>query len=292
MLAVPLTFTLCLITAISRILLKKGLVQSNALTGMVVSLVVGWVALAITSAILLPANTQFDLRSILFFAGIGLVAPPVVRYLTYIGVDRLGASRSDPVRSLTPFFAILFAILFLREEATIYVFLGAGLIFAGVLLLSRGGGGAGEPRSWKTTDLLYPLGAAILAGAVANLRKYGSGMMDSPVLAAFVAATSAIFAFGIFLFASGKWRKVTLDRGSAKYFILSGICTSATDVLDILVLKLGKITVVSPLLATSPLFIILLSHLFLRGVEKVTWSLVLGAIVIFCGVEVILLYVH
>lgn len=113
-----LVLLLCLLTSISRIFLKKGMVKSNALTGMVASLLVGW--LALVSACLLYADfSKLTLRGGLFFALIGIVAPPAVRYLTYKGIDSLGAARSDPLRSLTPFFAILFAGFFLPKKSAL-----------------------------------------------------------------------------------------------------------------------------------------------------------------------------
>lgn len=286
---ITLTLILCLITAVSRILLKRGIEGSNALTGMVFSLVIGWLALTTIAVATVPL-AAFNLKGVLFFALIGLVAPPVVRYLTYIGVERVGAARSDPVRALTPLFAILFAMLFLGEKAGPAVFWGTLLIIFGVYFLSREGGVPYlSGRKWRKTDLLFPFGAAVLAGLVANMRKWGGGVLPSPVLAATVAATSAIFVFGIFLGVTGRWRNVKLGRASGKLLFLSGLLTSATDVLDLMALNRGRVSVVVPMLATTPLFIIVLSHFFLKGIEKITLYLVAGAITIIGGVELILM---
>ena len=139
---IALTLCLCLLTAVSRILLKHGIESSNALTGMVVSLIIGWIALTLASLFTVPLSA-FNTKGVLFFALIGLVAPPVVRYLTYIGVERLGAARSDPVRALTPLFAVVFAMLFLGEKVGLNAFWGTLLIIGGVWLLSREGGRGG-----------------------------------------------------------------------------------------------------------------------------------------------------
>lgn len=283
-------FFICLISAISRIMLKRGMHASNALTGMVVSLVIGWIVLAgLTLALVSPSS--YNLKGILFFSMIGIIAPPVVRYLTYIGIDRLGASRSDQLRSLTPFFAIYFAVIFLNEPLNAAILAGTVCIFSGVLLISHDGlKNQQGHRRWHLLDLFPPILAALLAGVVANLRKYGNTLLDSPLLAATVAATSALFVFGTFMGLTGNRKKLQFDATSSKYFILSGICTSATDVLDLVALKSGKVSVVIPLLATSPLFVIILSHLFLKGIEKVTWIIVLSGLLIVAGVELILIF--
>jgi uncharacterized membrane protein len=281
-----LALILCLITALSRVLLMRGMAQSNPLTGMVASLLVG--CLVLDGAALLTADfSTVTWQGVGFFAMIGVIAPPVVRYLTYIGIHRVGPAHSDPVRSLTPFFAILFAILFLGETANISIVGGTILIFLGVLFLSRN---AAANSKFRKTDLLFPLAAAILAGGVANLRKFGTGLLDSPLIAAAVAATSAVFVFAVFLVGAGKLKDLKVNRSSGIYFLLSGICTSLTDVLDIMILQKGKVSIVSPLLASSPLFVIVLSHFLLKELEKVTAKLVIGALLIFAGVEVILIY--
>lgn len=288
--AALLTLFLCLITAVSRVFLKKGLRTSNALTGMVASIVIGAVALDLTALLLVPWPQHATWHGFAFFAGIGVIAPPVVRYLTYVGIDRLGASRSDPVRSLTVFFAIFFAIVFLGEPFDVRIMLGAGLIFLGVVFISRPDGkpATETQRAWKTRDLLFPLGAAVVAGAVANLRKHGATLLDSPIVAAAVAATSAVIVFAVFLVVTGKHRQIKLDANSRKFFLIAGLCTALTDVLDLVVLKMGSVSVVVPLLAASPLFVILLSYFFLKDLEKITPVLVMGALTIFAGVQVIL----
>lgn len=284
--AAILTLFLCCITGISRVFLKKGIESSNHQTAMVYSLVIGVIVLGIATATSVPA-ADFNWAGIGFFALIGMVAPPLVRSLTYIGVDRLGASRSDPVRSLTPFFAILFAAIFLGEVLTLPVILGASLIFAGVVMISRRSK-SDTSKPWKSSDLLFPLAAALLAGVVASSRKYGSSLLPSSILAATAAACSGALVYGLYMLFTGSYKKITLDRRSGTYFLLAGLCTSATDVLDILVLKMGKVMVVSPLLASSPLFVILFSHLFLKDVEKITPMLLIGALIIFGGIQVIM----
>lgn len=286
--AASLTMVLCLITAISRIFLKKGLQTSNAITGMVMSIIIGAFALGVAALFFSPWPQNADWRGFAFFAMIGVVAPPVVRYLTYIGIDRLGASRSDPARSLTVFFAIFFAIIFLDEAFDPKIILGAVLTFVGVIFLSRPEKGtAEEARKWDAKDFLYPIGAAVLSGAVANLRKYGAGLLDAPIIAAAVAAASAVIVFGLFLLFTGRHSEIRLNANSWKYFLLAGVCTAVTDVLDLVALKLGSVSVVSPLLASSPLFVIALSHLFLKDVEKINRTVIVGALTIFIGIQII-----
>ena len=282
-----LTLFICVITAVSRVFLKRGMQNSTPLMGMVVSLILGCVILWTVALLTTPLNGH-DPKGILYFALIGTVAPPLVRYLTYIGIDRVGASRSDQLRSLTPFFAILFAVVIFGENLNLFMVFAAVLIFSGVVVISQNQMGEKKATDFKKQDLLYPLLAAIVAGVIANMRKLGTGLLAYPVLAAAIAATSAVVVFLVFLIISGKIRELSPKQLLGKHFIFAGLLTSATDVLDLMVLKRGQVSVVVPLLATTPLFVLLLSHIYLRDLEKINRRLVIGAVLIFGGIQVIL----
>jgi uncharacterized membrane protein len=290
MLAILVALSICLISAISRIWLRLGMDKSNALTGMVFSLVIGWIALSIFTFFLVPAEA-YNWQGVLFFAMIGVIAPPIVRYFTYLGIDTLGPAWSDQLRSLTPFFAIFFAIIFLKEPASLWLFLSTAAIFSGVILLVRTQAGlAGQSRHWKVVHIFYPVLGALFAGGVANLRKVGGTMLESSLLGATVAATSGLIVFALFLLVTRKWRNLVVESKSGKYFVAAGFCTGATDVLDLVALKHGRVSVVVPILATSPLFVLVLSRLFLGRREQITLKLVMSALLIFAGVETIILF--
>ncbi len=76
-------------------------------------------------------------------------------------------------------------------------------------------------------------------------------------------------------------------RKGIVFLLLSG-CFSALGVaLFYYTLSIAPVVVVSPLVGTHPLFAILFSYLFLRGLERVTLRLVLGALMVTAGVAVI-----
>ena len=55
-------------------------------------------------------------------------------------------------------------------------------------------------------------------------------------------------------------------------------------------LDLGKVVVVIPISSTGPLFSLTLTVLFLKGVERVTLKIVLGATLIISGVILLTLW--
>jgi drug/metabolite transporter (DMT)-like permease len=57
--------------------------------------------------------------------------------------------------------------------------------------------------------------------------------------------------------------------------------------LTIVGLSLGAVSVVTPLTATAPIFVLLLSPFLLRGVEIMTARVVIGTVLIVAGVYLI-----
>lgn len=278
----------CFVTSLSRIFLKKGLMDSNAITGMVFSLLFGWMTL-LGVFIAQFSQQTLSMKGVLFFSAIGIIAPPVVRYFTYLGVEKLGPSRSDPIRSLTPLFAVVFSFFLFEEKFNASSLWATVFIVIGAYFLSRDGRSE-EKKLFNMSDLLWPLIAALLAGIVSNLRKIGMNLEISSVAAALVAASSAIVTFGLFLLYRQNYKRLILKKSSMNYLIITGVLVSVTDVIDLIALKSSKVSIVAPLLATTPLFVILLSWLFLKNIEKFTANLLLGASMISAGVGLVVMY--
>jgi drug/metabolite transporter, DME family len=94
-------------------------------------------------------------------------------------------------------------------------------------------------------------------------------------------------AFTIFLLASGN-RQAMVPRGrSLAYFIAAGVAENAAVFLGLVALNLGTVSVVAPLSSTAPIFVLVMSFFFLRGVERVSGRVVLGTLLMVLGVYLI-----
>lgn len=61
-------------------------------------------------------------------------------------------------------------------------------------------------------------------------------------------------------------------------FLLAGIFETLGILLVMLALSVGQVVVVSPIVATSPLWILLGTWFFLQGIERLTLKTIIGAI--------------
>jgi uncharacterized membrane protein len=201
------------------------------------------------------------------------------RFLRFLSIDKVGAPVAAAINNLNPFISTGLAILLLGEHVTLPILAGTSVIVFGTILLSLSGRYVG----FRPRHLWYPFLSAFCFGSVAIIRKIGL-LHAHPVFALSVNITTAFIAFTAYLAASGNLGAVRCDRKSLRYFLVAGITENGGVLLGLIALGLGQVSVVTPLSGTAPLFVLLLTFLYLRGVEQLTGRIVLGTILIVLGV--------
>jgi uncharacterized membrane protein len=66
-------------------------------------------------------------------------------------------------------------------------------------------------------------------------------------------------------------------------FLIAGSLETLGILLGIVALSVGQVVVVSPIIATSPLWVVLGSRLFLRDIERLTVRTIFGAVSVVAG---------
>ena len=265
--------------AMSFILSKRGLRYSTPITITFVSLfmqtfVLGGIAVTITGV---PSTTAF-VFSLFIIAG---VLQMVVRQLTYIGIEKIGAARSGPIRASVPLWSAAVAIFFLGERMTAPIALGTALVVGGILLISwRSDETVKDFRPWY---VIAPLLAAILGGVVYPLRRYALKFSDDPIYFGAIVGVVGLLCTVLFLALPTTKDRLVWHRPSLGYFIVGGSLESLGLLLVLYALSFGPVVMVTPLTATLPLWVVIGSRLFLRDVEKITQRTVVGAILVVVG---------
>lgn len=283
-LAIVLALLMALITASSNVVLKKGFFKVDPFIAVYFSVIISTVLLWILTFLFVPKSFFLNYKAIIVFAAIGSFAPTLVRTWTYYGIHKLGAGRAAPLRAMTPFFATIMAILFLKETPRLGIFLGIFLIILGVVLLSKKENS--DFTHWKLHHLLYPLAAAFLAGFAANLRKYGLNLMPQPIFASTIAASSSLVILTIYVALKYKKENILFfqHKKEMMFIFAAALLTTAGEIVDLSALLYGKVSLVVPIFAVTPLIIVFLSRTFLKKQEVVTRRLVFASILIIFGI--------
>jgi DME family drug/metabolite transporter len=242
---------------------------------------VGTVGLWLAVLVLAPSD-RTELRGILYFILAGLVGTTAGRLLRFVSIEQVGASVSAALINLHPFIAAGLAILLLGEAVTVPIIAGTAVIVAGTVLLSA----SGRILNFRPSQLVFPFLSAACFGAVAILRKLGLGGAG-PLLGFAVNVTTAFVTFTALLAASGHLRRLRCEPRSLGYLIGAGVLENVGVLLGVLALRAGTVNVVAPLSGTMPLFVLGLSLLFLRDIERISVRLAVGTLLIVLGVYLI-----
>jgi uncharacterized membrane protein len=265
-------------SALATILIRQGLQHGNFYVGFWLNVIVGVVGLWAAVLALEPAEA-YRATAIPLFMLSGIIGTAGGRLLRFVGIEKVGAAVAASITNLNPFIATGLAILVLGERVTLPIVAGTGVIVLGTTLLSLSGRRVG----FRPMDLVYPFLSAACFGTVAIIRKLGLSQAG-PLFGSAVNITTALVTFTVFLLVSGNRQALAWHGRGVVYFVGAGIAENLSVFLVLVALSLGEVSVVTPLTGTAPLFVLPFTSLFLKGVEKLTWRVVVGSILIVLGV--------
>ena len=265
-------------TAIATMLISRGLLRSNFYAGFWINVMTGVVGL--WSAVLLTTSPDtFDWRALPYFIFSGVAGTAAGRFFRVASIDKVGAPVASAIGNLAPLFATGLAIVLLGERVTFAILAGTFVIVLGTVLLSL----SGKQVGFQPKYLIFPFVAAWCFGSVQVVRKMG--LSDTgPLFDAALNITAAMVASTAFVVASGKLRMLRCDRASFLYFVGAGATENFAVLLLIVALGFGDVSVISPLSATSPLFVLLLAFLFPSGSKRLSPRVIVGTTLIVLGV--------
>ncbi len=271
--------------AISHVLIRRGLATSNAITGSFISISLSAATSWILVSFFIPLSS-FLTHAVWYFVVGGIFAPGAARILVYMGIDRIGVSRSVPVVNAAPMLASILAVFFLGETWTFQNFIGTSLVILGVVIISRTQTGQ---KRWDKRDLIYPLMAAMAFAIASNLRKFGLLVENIPLMASAANVTSAFLFAALVLRVQGGRRVIKLSSSSFSWFFAAGLASTAGMLSNFYALSFGRLVIVEPLVSTNPVFSVLLAAIFLRDVEAVTPRVVAGALCTVAGTVLVVM---
>jgi drug/metabolite transporter, DME family len=262
------------------VLVRLGLRRSNIFAAMLVSYTVS--VTCIWTYILMTTPLDF-LRSpaMNYYLVSGCLQPLFARALYYEALIRLGVSRAGPLRGAEPLFATAIAVAVLHEQPTVPVYVGTLLIVGSIWAISSRQSGE---SNWRLLDIFLPLGAALVSAISQSLRKQGLNILPDPFVAAATVTSVTLTLFMIFLFATKRTGQLRMGRESFLLFFLAALVALLAQVSNFIALSRADVSVIIPLLNSTPLFTVLFSSLFLRGMETITPRIILGAALMVAGV--------
>ena len=235
------------------------------------------IAAALLVTLPFVAAGEIDLAGVWPFLLAGVLGPGSSQLFFTLAVRDAGPSRTSVTVGTAPLFSVAIALVLLGEPAKAGVIAGAILIVAGGILLVRE---PDRPEHVKWIGLGYALVATLVFAVRDNLVRHLS--LDTDVEPA-LAAAATLFAGGVTVAA---WLLVSRRRvptTGVRAFVLPGVLFGLSYVCLFEGYYRGRVSVVSPLVATESLWGVALSALLLRRPELVGPRLFGGAALVVLG---------
>lgn len=269
--------------ALTNLLMRIGLRFSDPLSAIFINMITCFLASIIISVFAAPP-ILYEPLGLSYFVAVGVIGAFLGRFMLYIGINRVGTSIASPISEVKPLVSICFAVMLLGEELTFSVCIGSLLIVVGAVVISssRTGGQIEKRRFLK--DLIFPFTAAACFGLAHVFRKLGLNLYPSPIVGVAVQNAAALGAVPlVVLVIRGKKRTDVSNLKSWGIFSLAGISNLMSQFALFWALSIGQVVIISPLSSLSPLFLLIMVHLFLQKVEKVTFKIAFGTLLLILG---------
>jgi drug/metabolite transporter (DMT)-like permease len=225
------------------------------------------------------AHGLHDIAAAWPFALAGLVAPGGSQILFTLAVRDAGPSRTSVLVGAAPLFSVAIALTALDEPLVPALIVGAVLIVAGGILLV---GERVRPESFRLIGYAFGLAATVLFAIRDNLFRWLAVDTDVPASLAGV-ATLGSGTLVVAAFVAARSARNTPSLAGARRFALAGVFFGFSYAALFEAYYRGRVTVVSPLVATESLFGVLFSALIIRRAELIGKGLLVGAALIVAG---------
>ena len=267
---------------------RAGMPRVHPVTTVGVTLVVGTAGVLLAALVVEKSELWSVPKAVIpWIAAVGVLHFAVGRSSGYISVNAIGASRTALFITTQAPIAAFLAIVFIGEPLRPLVAAGTAAVVVALLLAS----GDSLTQGWRT-DRMYLLGClmALAAGAGQGggivLAKKAVGLYDSPLTISGLSMLAALLVIApAVAIAAARYPALrSFDARSMSLILLSGLTSIVASVGQFLAVQRGDVVVVAPIMATFPLWTLLLSHIFIARLERITLRLVTGAMLAVGGV--------
>ena len=255
----------------------------NVRGGTLVIVAAGFGVLLVLAPIYLEPSSLMS-PAIGWFALGGLIVPALSMTLHTWSIRLLSPAITSALTSTSPVFAIVLAFVLLGELASVDQLLGTAIVIGSIAFIAL------QSRqirsSWPLWALIIPLGAAACRAISHNVVKVGLNDLPAPMTAALVSSLVSLIVLGAWQGIRG--HKMPRWNRGYWWFGLAGLLNAVGLVGLNQALELGTVTLVAPLVSTTPAFTLVLGWLFFRK-EAVSWQTIVAMGAIFVGCLLIIL---
>lgn len=227
----------------------------------------------------------------LFMIGMaGILRITVGRTTLFTAIKYIGAARASSFSATNVFFAMFLGVFFLGENLTYLLTAGAVLVVGGCVLVAMSRVQGAAAQTWKryAAGMGFALGSAFAMALSAALTRVVVHEFSSPLGANFYASLIALPSF-LPAISNRPLRSVADWTGRHwRYIWLVGLVSAIGTTCGYFALKYAPVVVVQPIAQSRPLFVLLVSWIFLQAHESINWKVAAGALAIVLGTALLI----
>ena len=226
----------------------------------------------------------FRWEAFAWFAALGVFNFCINRWIFYTGMRTMGPSRHITITSLSPLPTLILAVLLLGERPGKLVLFGTALVVVGVSAVSY----APAKGRWFQAGIGWSFASMLLLAGSGYMRNRGMNFMPASALltgwGALVAlpAGEALRPFLPKEYSS--WRGAGL---AVIPIIVAGVLINSVQQVVINISLKGQLSLAMPIMNSTPVFVMLLSVIFLRDLERLNSRMVVGVLITITGMAAI-----
>ena len=210
--------------------------------------------------------SSLTLPAVLYYMGSGVFGYTLSRTALYLGYERVGAARTTAVHGATPLLSSLMAVVWLGEEAGLWVFFGTAGIVAGVWLITMEKSG-GE---WRPRDMLFPVAAAAGTAFSMICRKLGLLLVPAPAMGTAISCLTALALLPAAWHFTPRLEGARCTLRGTGYLVLAAFLNSVAQIALMNSLLTAGVAYTVPIYSASPLVVLILAAIFMRQRERLT----------------------
>ncbi len=265
------------------VMARKAMNVGTAYAAALVTVLIG-IPIMLAMSFIFSSWEKLTLEAALWFTLAGMLAPGIGRTLVYLSIRYIGVSRAMSLMALTPFTAMVAAVVFLGERPGLAV-LGATLcVVAGCALLAVKPEG---DRGWKRIHLLLPLAQSIAVAFAAVTRRHSLLLFPDFIIGSTIAIIAALPVMLLFMPLLPKTERFRIDPGKLGIFIMCGLVNTCAFLSFFAAFQFGQVYFVMPVGFAAPFFTLIFSKIWLKEEEPLTWQKWAGALALFLGVVIV-----
>jgi len=225
----------------------------------------------------------FSGRVLALLAMAGIIHFVVARYLFFNCIRLIGANRTAAIARTNVIFSVILGVSLLGESVTVLLVIGAFLIMFGAVMVSV----EKVENTFRVPAIgvILGLSSALCASIATVLVRLAMVENSAAYAATFVSYLAAfVIIIGFLLFGKQQRAQIFGQPGSILAVLsIVSILILAGHTMRYMALELITVSVVAPLMATSAVFVFILSLVINRRIDVFNWKVLGGILLVTVG---------